>query len=375
MRSPLTLITAAAVGVTLAGAAAAQAADKPVLPANPAAQAPDAAAAKAARFARDHGALGSYYDQARGAHVVVVGAKSDLSEAAVDKAVGDSARLERRAISKATVDAIQAKVAKRAFSATAPEYNYASYLDLQTGKVVLNTDAPETVTAPLKKQFPGLIEQRDEAVRDTFDRKSDVPAFWGGSSIKSGGSVCSSGFVVKKPSGQRFLTTAGHCFGVGANVLTTNGNLSVGNVAQRGPFLPWPFQSFDMELIGGKSYGSSIFVGGTLSSTGKHVNGAGDPVVGFTNYCRSGQTSGEQCGETVTSVNAQVCTQTGCKSPVISYTGPVSQPGDSGAPFYVYSGDGSQVFIRGMNVASGGSTSYAEKWSRISSNLGVTIVT
>jgi hypothetical protein len=130
-----------------------------------------------------------------------------------------------------------------------------------------------------------------------------------------------------------------------------------------------------MELIGGGSYGSSIFVGGTNSSTGKHVNGAGDPVVGFTQYCRSGQTSGEQCGQTVQSVNAQVCTQTGCKSPVISYTGPVSQPGDSGAPFYVYSGDGTQVFIRGLNVASGGSTSFAEKWSRISSNLGVSIVT
>jgi hypothetical protein len=70
-----------------------------------------------------------------------------------------------------------------------------------------------------------------------------------------------------------------------------------------------------------------------------------------------------------------VCTQTGCKSPVISYTGPVSQPGDSGAPFYVYSGDGTNVFIRGMNIAVGGSTSFAEKWSRISSNLGVSIVT
>ena len=46
-------------------------------------------------------------------------------------------------------------------------------------------------------------------------------------------------------------------------------------------------------FIGGGSYGSSIFVGGTNSSSGKHINGAGDPVVGFANYCRSGQTSGE----------------------------------------------------------------------------------
>ena len=33
------------------------------------------------------------------------------------------------------------------------------------------------------------------------------------------------------------------------------------------------------------------------------------------------------------------------------------------------------MFIRGMNIAVGGSTSFAEKWSRISSNLGVSIVT
>ena len=53
----------------------------------------------------------------------------------------------------------------------------------------------------------------------------------------------------------------------------------------------------------------------------------------------------------------------------------VSEPGDSGAPFYVYSVDGANVFIRGMAVASGVTTSFAEKWSRISSNLGVSIVT
>ena len=271
------------------------------------------------------------------------------------------------------MNAIQDTVAKRSFSPAAKNYNYASYLDLKTGKVVLKTDAPTSVTEPLKQQFAGLIDQQHEVVRDTFDRRNDVPSFWGGSSISDGQFVCSSAFVVQKPTGARYLATAGHCFGVGTNVYTTDGGRLLGSVVQRGPFLPWPFQSYDMELIGGQSYGSYIFVGGTSSSTGRHVAGAADPVVGFTNYCRSGQTSGEQCGETVTSVNAQVCTQTGCKSPVISYTGPVSQPGDSGAPFYVYGG--TDVHIRGLNIASGGSTSYAEKWSRIASNLGVSIVT
>jgi hypothetical protein len=381
MRTPSSLtISAAVAAVTLlTGAGAAQAAAPPTKKPAPAssahAVAPDAAAARASRFAASHHALGAYYDAARKQAVVVTSAGSSLTTAAVDRAIGAKARVERRGIANATVDAIQASVAKRSWSPAAPKYNYASYLDLKTGKVVLKTNAPASVTAPLKQQYAGLIDQQNEAVRDTFDRRNDVPGFWGGSSISDGSFVCSSGFVVQKPTGQRFLTTAGHCFSAGQNVTTTDGGRSVGSVTQRGPFLPWPLQSFDMELIGGQSYGASIFVGGTSSSTGKHVNGAGDPVVGFTNYCRSGQTSGEQCGETVQSVSAQVCTQTGCKSPVISYTGPVSQPGDSGAPFYVYSVDGANVFIRGLNVASGGSTSYAEKWSRISSNLGVSIVT
>ena len=371
MKTNLTSIGTAAVAASMLLAGSAQAAGKPAV-AKSDAPSPDAAGAQVSRFAAAHHALGSYYDAASKKFVVVAAPGSALARS---RSAPAAATIRTRAISRGTVDALQARIAKRAWSPAAKHYNYASWLDLETGKLVLKTNAPRSVTAPLSKGYAGVIEQRDEAVRDSFSRRADVPSFWGGSSIKDGSGVCTSGFPVQK-NGQRFLTTAGHCFAVGANVTTTDGNLSLGSVVQRGPFFPLNiFPNFDMELIGGASYGSSIFVGGTNSSSGKHINGAGDPVVGFTNYCRSGQTSGEQCGETVQSVDAQVCTQTGCKSPVISYTGPVSQPGDSGAPFYVYSVDGTNVFIRGMNIAVGGSTSFAEKWSRISSNLGVSIVT
>jgi hypothetical protein len=369
MKINLPTVGTAAAAATLLLAGSAHAAGKPALTNKSSQPAVDAAGAKVSRYADAHGALGSYYDAAT-KKFVIVGAKGS----ALSRAKGAPATIRTRAISRSTIDTLQKRIARRDFSPQAKQYNYASWLDLKTGKLVLKTNAPRSVTAPLSQGYTGVIEQQDEAVRDTFSRRADTSPFWGGSSIKSGGSVCSSGFIVQR-AGVRHMVTAGHCFAVGANATTTDGNLSVGNVTQRGPFLPWPLQSFDMELISGASYGSSIFVGGTNSATGKHVNGAGDPVVGFTQYCRSGQTSGEQCGQTVQSVTAQVCTQTGCKSPVISYTGPVSQPGDSGAPFYVYSADNSNVFIRGLNVASGGSTSFAEKWSRISSNLGVSIVT
>ena len=98
--------------------------------------------------------------------------------------------------------------------------------------MVLQTDAPASVTEPLVEGHPGEIELRDEPV-PTFNRRDDTPPFWGGGSIKSGGAVCTSGFTVQKPSGQRFITTAAHCFGVGASVTTTDGNMFVGGVTER----------------------------------------------------------------------------------------------------------------------------------------------
>src|SRR5215213_7261758 len=203
MRPPHSLLTAAAVGaVTLltgAGAAHAQAPKaKSVAPTGPAAVAPDAAAARASRLATANHALGSYYDAARKEQVVVSGPGSKLTEATVDRAVGAKARLVRRSITKATVDTIQDRVSKRAWSPAAKNYNYASWLDLKTGKMVLKTNAPASVTAPLIKGYPVVIDQQADTIRDSFSRRADVPSFWGGSSIKSGGSVCTPRFVVQR---------------------------------------------------------------------------------------------------------------------------------------------------------------------------------
>jgi hypothetical protein len=78
---------------------------------------------------------------------------------------------------------------------------------------------------------------------------------------------------------------------------------------------------------------------------------AGDPVVGCSNYCHSGGTTGANCGHTVNSVSAQVCTQTGCKSPVIAYTdGNLIQGGDSGSTFSVK--NSTSAWARGINIAS-----------------------
>ena len=380
MRTPRTIaVTAAIAAVTLVSGASTAAASEDLKPTGRSvanAPAPDAEVAAAAdRIETEGSALGSYWNPDRGELVVVVGPDSDIGEAEAEKLVGGPSRLERRDIAKKTVDAIREQIAGREFSPEAEKFSYASHLDLETGKVVLQTDAPASVTDPLTKEFPGVIERRDEKpVQDLFHRRDDIPSFWGGASIQSGGATCSSGFAVRKPSGARFLTTAGHCYAVGANVRTPTSRL-VGSVTERGTLNSfWFWDNRDMELIGGQSYAGSVYVGGVTSSSSKAVVGAGDPVAGFTGYCASGQTTGEQCNQTVQSTQAIVCTQTGCKWPVIEYTGGPSQPGDSGAPFYLPGASG-QVHARGAVIAGNGTTSYAEKWSRISSTFGVSIVT
>ena len=200
---------------------------------------------------------------------------------------------------------------------------------------MLQTDAPAEVTERLLKEHPEIELREGKPVRDLFHRRDDIPSFWGGAAIQSGGGTCSAGFAVRKPSGARFMTTAAHCYAVGATVRTPTSTF-FGSVTQRGTLNSWWFfDNRDVELIGGSSYAARVYTGGVFSTSSKAVVGAGDPVAGVTGYCTSGQTSGEQCNQTVNSTGAIVCTQTGCKWPVISYMGGPSQPGDSGGSFYI----------------------------------------
>jgi hypothetical protein len=378
MPKPFALAAALITAATLiAGVGTARAAE-PIKPTTREAAklpAPDAdVSAAAARIDAEGSALGSYWDPDRAELVVVVGPESDIGEAEAAKLVGGPYRLERLEIAKKTADSIREEIAGREFNAAAPKYSYASHLDLQTGRVVLETDAPASVTAGLVKEHPEISLGDAKPVTDQFNRRDDIPPFWGGAAIQSGGATCSTGFAVRNSSGTRFMTTAAHCYGVGATVRTPTNTL-VGSVTQRGTLNSWWFfDNRDVELIGGQSYGARVYTGGIFSTSSKAVVGAGDPVAGVTGYCSSGQTSGEQCNQTVQSTGAIVCTGTGCKWPVIQYAGGPSQPGDSGGSFYIPNGS-SQVFARGAVIAGNGTTSFAEPWSRISSSMGVSIAT
>ncbi|WP_434742926.1 hypothetical protein [Micromonospora sp. SH-82] len=281
---------------------------------------------------------------------------------------------------EAALTAVQSRIADYVAS-HGTRYSFASYVDATTGKIVLRTDAPADVVSKVtdlstgkaaQRQAAGQIQVSRATTTDSWHRRDDVPSYYGGGGLLSGSALCSSGYAVQNSAGTRFMTTAGHCYANGATVLTESGLNTYGTVSNRR--LPTVTgHAMDFELIGGSSYAGRVFTGGVTSTTSIPVVSAGGAVVGFTDYCHSGRTTGENCGHTATSVTAQVCTQTGCKSPVIAFTGgTLSQGGDSGGAFYVK--DASGAWIRGNVIAGGGGTSYAQPWTVLSTELGVSIV-
>jgi hypothetical protein len=309
-----------------------------------------------------------------------LGAASPLS----DNLAPDRAAVAKPAshAAEAAVRTIQARIA-RYVAAHGTTYTFATYLDGTTGKIVVDTNAPAGVLGPLtdlasasvdEQQASSQIQVRRNTIDDNFSRRDDVPPYYGGGGIASGGGICSSGYAVRNAAGTVFMSTAGHCFAVGATVLTESGAHTYGTVSNR--HLPTiTGEPRDGELIGGQSYAGRIFTGGVTSSSSAPVVAAGTAYVGYNNYCHSGRTTGENCGHTATSISGQVCTATGCKSPVIVWTGgTLSQGGDSGSPFYAKDANGG-VWIRGHVIAGGGGNSYSEPWTSIAPVWGVSIVT
>ena len=260
-------------------------------------------------------------------------------------------------------------------------YTFASYLDSDTGRIVLDSNAPASVVSELtsmsdpgRRLAVGKAKLRRSAISDTFHRRDDISPFWGGAGITNSGSICSSGYAVRNAVGTVFSVTAGHCFANGANALVESGLRSYGTVSSRR--LPTVTgHPMDMELLGGQTYVGRVYTGGVTSTTSRGVAAAGAAFLGYNNYCHSGRTTGENCGHTATDINAQVCTSSGCKSPVIAFTGgTMIQGGDSGGAFYAIDSAG-KAWIRGHVIATNGTTGWAQPWTTVASQYGVSIVT
>src|SRR3989441_8585522 len=250
---------------------------------------------RVAELAKARSALGVYWDKSRSEFVVVVpasGGGSRLSPADFSS-LNLPVRLLRRSITQSAIDTIKRRISERSWHVEAKRYAYGFFYDIVQGVVHLGTDAPPDVVAPLIQAFPNLIDYQ-QGVTGLQVRNDDYPPFWGGAVVRDGPPTqhCTSGFVVQNASATRFLLTAAHCFSLNTWVYTGTGTHTVGQVTQRGPYPTW-----DVELISGGSYGSSIYRGST-TGWGSHVAGAGPGIVGIQGYCVSGAAGGQHCHPT-----------------------------------------------------------------------------
>lgn len=296
---------------------------------------------------------------------------------------------EERAASKGVVSTVASQAALATVQGRIAEYvakngtkyTFATYGDPATGNVVLETDAPadlvETLTSAADDKNLAITKveiRRETTTTDTFQRRDDIPSYWGGAGLLASNALCSTGYAVKDSVGNRWMVTAGHCYANGTSVNTESNLRQVGIVTGRS-LASLGSGPVDMEFLAGQSYAGRVYTGGVTSSTSRPVVAAGTAFVGFTNYCHSGRTTGEQCGHTANSITAQVCTTTGCKSPVIAYTGGVvQQGGDSGGAFYAKDSSGG-AWIRGHVIAGNSITGFVEPFTQVTARFAVSIVT
>ena len=187
------------------------------------------------------------------------------------------------------------------------KYTFATRFDSESGRIVIDTDAPADLLAELTKlddrelqREVENVEMRKSTIEDAWHRRDDIQPFWGGAGITNGGGTCSAGYAVRNAWGTVFSVTAGHCFANGANALVESGLRSYGTVSGRR--LPTVTgHPMDMELLGGRTYVGRVYTGGVFSTSSRGVATAGAAYSGYTNYCHSGRTTGENCGHTAVS--------------------------------------------------------------------------
>jgi len=326
-------------------------------------------------LAGDGGALGIYLDTTKEELVIVLPSGANGQKLAADAGkIGLSVRVEHRDINAETVELVYGRLEEVYSDPSLGGGAYVFYFDPALGKIAVSGAAPARVFEALLGPFAKYVEYRQGDVR-RLSRHADTEPFWGGAEVRdNAGSLydCTTGFSVKNASGTRFMTTAGHCFTLNEEVFSPGNGLRMGKITNRAAF-----PQKDMELIGTETYGTRIYVGGAAGGS-LPVNGAGNPVVGFANYCHSGASTFENCGHRVTSLNGQFCDAAGCTPDLAVFRdGVLPVGGDSGSPFYVRSTDNTSVGMRGMVIARNFATNdvYAHKWTTIRDTFGVSIVT
>jgi hypothetical protein len=275
---------------------------------------------------------------------------------------------------------LQKRIQKRAEKRNAGE-SFAVSVNGETGRIELQTSASEEVAQQLLDSDPDPASRAEakkakveivSPIKHDWNRRDDIPAFWNGAGLNSGGGLCSNGYAARRNSdGRNVAVTAGHCFAVGATVKNESGTQTFGQVIDR----HYGGTYDDFELISGSSYAGRVYTGDVNSTSSIPVVSAGGAYVG-SDYCVSGRTSGTPCGLRAESTDAYVCFTDGfCRdhSIQIHENGAGPGPGDSGGTFFfLYNG---AAYIRGSHMGGNDTTSWEQSWVEASSKAGLSIIT
>ena len=147
--------------------------------------------------------------------------------------------------SETTADAVQALQDRIAayVEKIGPKYTFATSFNSDTGRIEIDTDAPADLMASLTKlDDPELQKEVDRTPRsasrgsrDVYNRRDDIPPFWGGAGLTDGAFLCSAGYAVRNAAGSVFSVSAGHCFANGIKALVESGLRSYGTRLRPAP--------------------------------------------------------------------------------------------------------------------------------------------
>ncbi|MEV5957532.1 hypothetical protein AB0M11_27830 [Streptomyces sp. NPDC051987] len=285
---------------------------------------------------------------------------------------------------QADLDQLVNTVSAKQWNADADQYTVGVSYDAKQDEVLVNTDAPDSVTQSLLDAYPDKIEVEQNRFEETANRFDSGSPYYGGMATlnTSDNSQCTSGVAVQNVwTGQRSLVTAGHCGNDGdrfVNRHTDNGWGSfVGTV--RGVI-----KELDAEELRGSQFRGRIWTGGTTySQSTKDVQSVQQVFPGL-QVCVSGSVSMNHCGHPVTNTN-YTFTPRSTRGTWISggngftfdqggrvvgngwIPGGFTVPGDSGAP--VYTQDGT-AHIAGINSARLWNTHNCGCWTMVGVKMG-----
>lgn len=317
------------------------------------------------------GSLGYYYDRAANEFVIV------LTDTAAPRALPLDVRyrFEFQSITREVVEVTEGRIRNAATQELREGESLGFYFDVRLGRVVIDSVLPPERFDTLVADLGDRVLYRQNSAGGREGRFNDAPSFWGGAAIDGPVYGCSTGFTVENGGGERFMMTAGHCALSGQHFYTPAGT-HVGYAY----FRKYPPNAIkDMELVRGEVYGAHIYDGPYPDvDSASPVNGAGNPVIGYDDYCVSGRTTYAHCSHELISNEANLCYAEGCLDHLSAYSGATfnrTEKGDSGAPWYIRGSSSGTVAIRGMHIAREGTVMYAQKWSTIHDTYNVSIVT